>query len=621
MSPTNRKQILPDLIRSVLVSWLFAVCLEWFLFPASARNLSSGAPMPEGSLLRVLAITVVGTALLLTLARRRSCVPVVRLSALVLTTVLLAAALFANRFRYFAAACALLVLAAAVYAVRGWRTDTEPEPEPRPAGKIWAWLTALLALGLLAGVSAWGVWRVRGLSVSSFDFGLFRQMFYSMTKTGRMLTTLERNGVLSHFAVHFSPIYYLLLPFYWLFPQPETLDIAQAAVMASAILPLWLLGKRHGLSGLSRTLLCLTLAAYPAFVGGAGYDLHENCFLTPLLLWLFYGLERRSLPITAVTALGVLLVKEDAAVYVAVVGLWLLARTLLRGRNRWDLAASLALLAVSIGWFLGVTTWLSRYGEGVMVNRYSNFRTGTEGSLFDVVRAVLVNPMKVVYVCVKREKLKFIFLTMAPLLGLPLLTRRYERWILLIPYVLVHLMSDYPYQHDVLFQYGFGPLACLFYLSLLNLCELRADRLRTAALAAAAIVSVGCFIWGVVPAVRFCRERAGKLAGTYQEVTAVFDRLPEDASVTAHTFYVLQLCDRDTVYDLSFVDLARLLESDYIIIHRNYSDELHRFEHDGVTDGLQAIRDLMDENGYVCDLELESGMTVYRKPALPSLAP
>ena len=410
MSPTNRKQILPDLVRSVLASWLFAVCLEWFLFPASARNLSSDAPMPEGSLLRVLAITAVGTALLLTLARRRSCVPAVRIAVLVLTTVLLAAALFANRFKYFAAACALLALAAAVYAVRGWRTDAEPEPEPRPAGKVWAWLTALLALGLLAGVSAWGVWRVRGLSVSSFDFGLFRQMFYSMTKTGRMLTTLERNGVLSHFAVHFSPIYYLLLPFYWLFPQPETLEIAQAAVMASAILPLWLLGKRHGLSGLSRTLLCMTLAAYPAFVGGAGYDLHENCFLTPLLLWLFYGLERRSLPITAVTALGVLLVKEDAAVYVAVVGLWLLARTLLRGRNRWDLAASLALLAVSIGWFLGVTTWLSRYGEGVMVNRYSNFRTGAEGSLFDVVRAVLVNPMKVVYVCVKREKLKFIFL-------------------------------------------------------------------------------------------------------------------------------------------------------------------------------------------------------------------
>ena len=105
MSPTNRKQILPDLVRSVLASWLFAVCLEWFLFPASARNLSSDAPMPEGSLLRVLAITAVGTALLLTLARRRSCVPAVRIAVLVLTTVLLAAALFANRFRYFAARC------------------------------------------------------------------------------------------------------------------------------------------------------------------------------------------------------------------------------------------------------------------------------------------------------------------------------------------------------------------------------------------------------------------------------------------------------------------------------------------------------------------------------------
>ena len=208
MSPTNRKQILPDLVRSVLVSWLFAVCLEWFLFPASARNLSSDAPMPEGSLLRVLAITAVGTALLLSLARRRSCVPVVRISVLVLTTVLLAAALFANRFKYFAAACALLALAAAVYAVRGWRTDAEPEPEPRPAGKVWAWLTALLALGLLAGVSAWGVWRCRAVHSGTRGGGLqcpclcSRWRRYSLPADKVRLLSTDPTGRLSERALY-----------------------------------------------------------------------------------------------------------------------------------------------------------------------------------------------------------------------------------------------------------------------------------------------------------------------------------------------------------------------------------------------------------------------------------
>ena len=76
--------------------------------------------------------------------------------------------------------------------------------------------------------------------------------------------------------------------------------------------------------------------------------------------------------------------------------------------------------------------------------------------------------MKVLYECVDPEKLQFLGLTMGPLLALPLVTRKYDRLILLIPYILVNLMSDYPYQHDIFFQYTFGSTACLAYLTVVN---------------------------------------------------------------------------------------------------------------------------------------------------------
>lgn len=47
------------------------------------------------------------------------------------------------------------------------------------------------------------------------------------------MTTCERDRVLSHFAVHVSPIYYLFLPFYALFPLPVTLEVLQALLLAS----------------------------------------------------------------------------------------------------------------------------------------------------------------------------------------------------------------------------------------------------------------------------------------------------------------------------------------------------------------------------------------------------
>ena len=67
-------------------------------------------------------------------------------------------------------------------------------------------------------------------------------------------------------------------------PVPATLQVLQAAVITSAVIPLWKLGKHHGLTPFQRMLLCVLLLLYPAFSGGVGYDIHENCFLTPLLL-------------------------------------------------------------------------------------------------------------------------------------------------------------------------------------------------------------------------------------------------------------------------------------------------------------------------------------------------
>lgn len=96
--------------------------------------------------------------------------------------------------------------------------------------------------------------------------------------------------------------------------------------------------------------------------------------------------------------------------------------------------------------------------------------------LLTVVKACILSPMKAIYECVDEEKLPFIAFTLLPLLGLPLFTRRYERYLLLIPYVLVNLMSDYPYQHDIFFQYTFGSAAFLLYLTLLNLADLKSGR-------------------------------------------------------------------------------------------------------------------------------------------------
>lgn len=190
------------------------------------------------------------------------------------------------------------------------------------------------------------------------------------------------------------------------------------------------------------------------------------------------------------------------------------------------------MLVGAVGYFLGVTAWLAADGDGVMSYRYSNFLYDGSDSLFTVIKAVLLSPVRTLRECFEGEKIAFFFLTMGPLLFLPLCTRRYERLVLLIPFLLVNLMSDYTYQHSIFFQYTYGSAACLFYLTAVNLAELPRVWNRPALAATAALLAGVCFCGNILPLSENYVNRYFDYRAVWQEADAVLDRIPDDASVT-----------------------------------------------------------------------------------------
>lgn len=467
-------------------------------------------------------------------------------------------------------------------------------------------------------VAVWTVFRVLTYSAPTYDFGIFSQMFHQMSKTGLAQTTLERDGLLSHLKVHVSPIYYLLLPFYYLCPKPATLQVLQAALLALAAVPAWKLARLLGLRRWESAFLCLLLFLYPSYSGGASYDLHENAFLTLLLLWLFYMIECESGWGTAVFGALTCMVKEDAAVYVAVIGLWLLVRTLFgkKDKRRFGIRAGLGLLAGSIFWFSAATGYLARYGDGVMTNRYSNFMYDGSDSLLTVIKASLLSPMKVLYECADWEKVEFIGLTMLPLCGIPLMTRKYERFILLIPYVLVNLMSDYQYQHDIFFQYTYGSTACLFYLMAANYADLvfriKKSFVRFLPLLLAVLISGGCFAAVVVP--KALRYPSMYLSDRkhFCEISEVLQSIPEDAAVAATTFYTVPLSNRKIIYDVRYASKEHLLEADYVVLAWKDEGSLKKYAGAG-EDGFMKLVEFLEENGYEENVCLENTLVIYKR--------
>lgn len=601
--------------RRAVVSWIAAVLIEYLLLPFELRDLDRLNGLAEMSLMRIVCITCTGMILLWMASRCVNTAKAERWIFVAAISTLSAVTLYSSFTWAFLVVCVLIVSAAVIYGILGWDASAEVIAMPKKSHKAFLWITAGLSVCFFLFVSVWTVGRIYSFSTPTYDFGIFSQMFYHMKESGLPMTTVERDGLLSHFHVHVSPIWYLLLPFYSLIPTPVTLQVLQAAVIASAVIPLWKIGKHHGLSGAGRMLICAVLLLYPAFSGGTSYDIHENCFLTPLILWLFYGIDKKNTAVIAIFTLLTLMVKEDAAVYVAVIALWLIVKTALRFRkSEYDsLLTGIAMLAVSLIYFLLVTSFLAKIGDGVMTYRYDNFIYDGSSSLITVIKSVILNPMKAVYECVDKEKLRFIALTMLPLLGMPLLTRRYERYILLIPYVLVNLMSDYQYQHDIFFQYTFGSTAFLMYLTVINIADLKLNWKQLTTLIIAAGVSAGCFGWIVVSKAVKYPVNCVRYFEYYQNIRDTLAQIPEDASVTATTFYTTALSQREVLYDVRYSSTAHLLQTEYVVLNVSAENEYVRYETYGRNNGFENLVKLLSENGYELYAELNGVLVIYRK--------
>jgi len=599
-----------SVIRRLLLGWLIAACLEYIMLPRAAKTLVGTAALGMMSISRMFLVTALITGMLLLLSRYFDTLKIERWGVAA-AFALLATLTLIDSFRWaYLGGCVFVMGVLLVYVIKGWNSGKERRLKRKGSARDGLWLTAALTCVFFLLVGAWGAGRVWSFTSPTYDFGIFSQMFYSMRTSGTPITTLERETRMSHFYVHVSPIYYLMLPFYCVVPYPVTLQILQAAVLASSVIPLWKLGTHFGLPGWQKMFLCLVLMLYPAFAGGTGYDLHENCFLTPLLLWLFYGIEKKKTARIVLVTLLILAVKEDAAVYAASVALWIAVKGLLR-RNRWEVVTGAGLFGVSVIWFAAVTAFLARVGDGVMSYRYENFIYDGSSSLLTVVKAALLCPMKVLYECLDEEKLYYIAFTLLPLFGIPFMTRRFERYILLIPYVLVNLMSDYQYQHSLYFQYSFGSTACLIYLTALNLSDMKDSFQRLVMLIAAAAVSLACFSVTVLPTAIHYPVKSLRYRECYQQIEKILYAIPEDAAVTASCYYTTALSGRDTLYDTNYAKWEQVLSTEYVVLSAD--DKCTAYEQGEEGSGNRKLRALLQENGYVPVAEISDTLTVFHR--------
>lgn len=450
-------------------------------------------------------------------------------------------------------------------------------------------ISGLVAVGCAVFIGGLTSLRYLTYSTPNFDFGIFVNMFHNMKESLLPLTTCERDKLLSHFSVHLSPIYYLILPFYFFFPFAVTLQIAQAIIVTSAVIPLFFIAKKRGLSPKAIAAVCVAFCFYPALSGGCFYDIHENCFLVPLVLWMFYFIESKKYSGLYIAALLTLFVKEDAAVYVAFVAIYLIL-------DNHDFKRGPTLLIISVVYFLGAVFYLNIYGEGIMVTRYSNY-INKSGGLDSIIINLFRNPALLFVESFDNEKLIFLLQMFIPVAFMPFVTKRISRLTLLLPMVLINLMPDYKYQHSIYYQYTFGVTAFLFYASVLNISEMTAA-LKRSLITLSVTASVMMFNSTVLDKLYYI-EKYNNLTNEIKILNNCINNIPSDVSVQASTFLVPQLAQRTNIYEVDSQN-----PTEYLVIDLRYEED----------DYIEFLIELYEKDGYLMSEYYENIIMVMIKP-------
>jgi len=512
----------------------------------SLKFLQSDASFSLAGHLFVIALIMAGLVALTYLFPKLNIVPnVLTVSALLLAFTLMYKSDLSGYYTYFAVM--LVIAIVLVYATE--KKCFSFIKADFHTGIMWG-AVAIIGVTFATVTGIIGVYRYLTYSTPNFDFGLFCNMFYNMAETGLPNTTSERDMFLSHFAVHFSPIYYVMLPFYYIFPSPITLQVLQAVIIYSGIVPIVLIARKKELSTKLTVVVSAIYAAYPALSAGTFYDLHENCFLVPLLLWVFYFYECKKYVPLAIFSVLTLFVKEDAFIYLVVFALFLLL-----SEKNWKIGLPMAIIPVI--YFLIVSTLMEQYGTGIMSSRFGNMIYDKEDGLIGVIKTILLNPGYTLTQLFttsadNTNKLKYLIELLLPLGFMTFATKKVSRYLLLTP-ILLNILTMYKYQVDITFQYSFGISAFLFYLVIINIADFSPSLAKDYLPRLAVVASVLMFTIVAIP-------KATTYTTRYEEKKELYDRinyaleevLPEDSSVTCSSFILAHISDRDEIYEVKY---------------------------------------------------------------------
>ncbi|MEZ5116744.1 MAG: DUF2079 domain-containing protein [Candidatus Nanopelagicales bacterium] len=279
---------------------------------------------------------------------------------------------------------------------------------------------------------------------------------------------------------HFHPILAALAPLWWVAPTPVTLLVAQAALVAASILPVWRFTARR-LTPPQTLLVAVGYALSWPLQAVIDYDFHEVAFAVPIIAWTIDLVDRERYGPALAVGCTLLLVREDMFLVVLMLGLLLLLR------RRYALAATAVGAAVA-GYVIAVLWVIPAFAPS---GTYRHLTLGAFGpDLPSALAAMMSDPVRTLTTLVtpdvKWQTLLWLFAPLAFLsLGSPYV-------LLALPLVVTRFFSEREelWTHQFHYSATVAPILVLAAVDTVARLAQRFDRLRFLSWALPAVMAV-----------------------------------------------------------------------------------------------------------------------------------
>jgi uncharacterized membrane protein len=286
--------------------------------------------------------------------------------------------------------------------------------------------------------------------VARLDLGDMVQAIWSTTH-GRFLESTTESGLqVSRLAGHVDPFLVLLVPLWWVWPSPLMLVLFEIGAVASGVLPVYWLARKHLRSERAAAHVGFAYLLYPATqfnALGISESFHSVSIAIPLILFAIWFLDEERLVLFSVFALLAATTKEEIAASVGCLGLWYAVR-----HRRWG--AGLLIFGLGLGIslinFFLIIPHFSPSGVNPFAGRYDAVGGTPQG----ILSTAVTDPVTLVHTVASWHKLVYLMLMLAPFLFLWLL----EPLLFLgaVPDLAINLLSAKPEQTAIYWQYTAG---------------------------------------------------------------------------------------------------------------------------------------------------------------------